>query len=154
EDVFPMVFLNQATLGSAKDNADRFSEVSSKNLEQPVRDAVGRIFKQVTGLDVLSPTGTQAIYASVSGVERKIPLGLVSAGVNKFVAILIGIAWARRGIVLIDEIENGLYYKLLPEMWQEIADFAESNNTQIFATTHSREFLEAIAPTVDENAKD
>lgn len=151
EDVFPMVFLNQLTVGGSKENADRFSEVSEKNLEEPIAAAVRNIFDHVTGLDVLSPNGVPAIYASVRGVARKIPVGLVSAGVTKFVGILVAIAWARNGVVLVDEIENGLYYKLLPEMWKEIARFAEINKTQIFAATHSREFLEAIAPVVDED---
>src|SRR5262249_22008722 len=110
--------------------------------------AVNRIFPEVTGLDVLSPNGITAIHASVRGVDRKIPLGLVSSGVTKFVAILIGIVWARRGGVLIDEIENGLYYKLLPEMWSEISQLAKENKTQVFATTHSKEFLDAMLPSV------
>ena len=141
------------TDGGAKDNADRFSIVSGKNMERPVEDAVNRVFPQVTGLTVLTSVGLGTIHASIRGVARKIPIGLVSSGVNKFVAILISIAWASHGIVLIDEIENGLYYKLFPQMWDEISKFATANKTQIFAATHSREFLEAITPAVDNDAK-
>jgi len=57
------------------------------------------------------------------------------------------------GLVLIDEVENG-FITDTPEMWKEISHFALEHKTQIFATTHSREFLEAIMPTVDNNAKD
>jgi Fe-S cluster assembly ATPase SufC len=154
EDVFPIAFLNQATAGGSKDNADRFSAISAKNLEKPVEAAVNRIFPQVTGLSVLTSTGVGTIHAAVRGVNRKIPIGLVSSGISKFVAILVSIAWAERGIVLIDEIENGLYHKLFPQMWREISEFARENKTQIFATTHSKEFLEAIAPIVDKGEKD
>jgi hypothetical protein len=153
EDVLVMVFLNQSTIGGSKENAERFSALSEKNAEKPIRDAVSRIFPQVTGLDVLSPSGIPGIYASVRGVNKKMPIGLVSSGVNKFVAILVGIAWAKRGAVLIDEIENGLYHKQFAEIWKEIAECAQDNHTQIFATTHSREFLEAVAPSVESDNK-
>jgi AAA15 family ATPase/GTPase len=154
EDTFPIAFLNQMTLGGAKENADRFSIISSKNKEGLIEATVNRIFPQVTGLSVLTSVGLGTIHASIRGVSRKIPIGLVSSGVNKFVAILCAIAWAEHGIVLIDEIENGMYYKVLPQMWREITNFARENKTQIFAATHSKEFLEAIAPFAQADDKD
>ena len=153
-DTYPAVFINQFTAGTAKDTADRWSTIARKNLEGPIVDSVRKIFPQVTGLTVLTSGGIGGIHATVRGVNGKIPLGSVSAGISKVVAILVSIAWASQGLVLIDEVENGLYYKTLPEMWKEISHFALEHKTQIFATTHSREFLEAIMPTVDNNAKD
>lgn len=154
EDIYPAIFLNQITAGTAKDTADRWSTISQKNLEVPIERAVARIFPQVGSLTVLTSTGIGGIHATVRGLGTKIPIGLVSSGVSKFISILVSIAWAKNGIVLIDEIENGLYHKILPAMWKEIADFAREHKTQIFATTHSKEFLEAIAPSVQENSED
>jgi hypothetical protein len=154
EDVFTIAFLNQLTAGGAKDNADRWSSLAEKNMEGPVQAAVSRVFPQVEGLTVLTPQGVGMIHASVRGVARKVPLGLVSAGVNKFVSMLVSIAWAAHGVVLIDEIENGLYHKLFPQIWKEVSEFARENKTQLFAATHRKEFLEAIAPVVDEGDKD
>jgi AAA15 family ATPase/GTPase len=152
-DVFPMVFLNQMTVGSPKDNADRWSVISAKNQEHPVEEAVRKLFPAVLGLSVLSSAGTPAVHVLVKGLDRKIPAGLLSAGVNKFISILVAISFAANGAVLIDEIENGLYYKTHRGMWEAIAEFAVANKTQIFATTHSKEFLEAIAPIVESDEK-
>lgn len=154
EDAYYMNFLNTATIGSAKQNADRYSSLSSKNQEGPIVDAVRRIFPQVKDLTVLSSESGTAIHATVRGVNRKIPLGLLSAGINKFVVILAAIASAPRGAVLIDEVENGWYHEQLTEMWRAIADCAINNNTQVFLTTHSKEFLQAIVPVVGDNDKD
>ena len=73
---------------------------------------------------------------------------------NKFIAILVAIGFAQNGVVLIDEIENGLHYKIHTPMWEAISDFAIQNNVQVFATTHSQEFLEAIAPLASKNGSD
>jgi hypothetical protein len=153
-DVYPIVFLNQFTFGSARDTADRWSVISAENREGPIEEAVRSLFPEVQGLSVLSSAGVPTIHVGVRGLNRKIPAGLLSAGVNKFIAILVGIAFARRGVVLIDEIENGLYYGIDTALWEAISNYAYSNDTQIIATTHSKEFLQAIAPLVDEGDRD
>jgi AAA15 family ATPase/GTPase len=53
----------------------------------------------------------------------------------------LNIAGAPNGVVLVDEIETGFHYSVLPKVWQAIARVAREMNTQVFATTHSRECL-------------
>ena len=153
DDAYFMVFLNTATVGGAKETADRYSELSRANRESPIVEAVRKIFPYVTDLSVLSPGGISAIHAAVRGLDRKIPLGLLSSGINKFVSVLAAICSAPGSAVLVDEIENGWYYAKYREMWQEIIAVAEDRNTQMFVTTHSREFLEAISPLVERDVK-
>jgi AAA15 family ATPase/GTPase len=57
------------------------------------------------------------------------------------------------GILLIDEIENGFYFDRLQSIWSLILRFASEYNVQIFASTHSRECLEAAAD-VGKNQRD
>jgi len=47
------------------------------------------------------------------------------------------------GVVLIDEIENGLHHSILPKVWKVVDTAAKQFNAQIFATTHSFECVEA-----------
>ena len=49
----------------------------------------------------------------------------------------------RHGMVLVDEIENGLHHMVMRRVWNAIAAFAKRYNVQIFATTHSRECFQA-----------
>lgn len=46
-------------------------------------------------------------------------------------------------IILIDEIENGLYHEGLEDYWSGLLEILEDQDVQLFATTHSRECMEA-----------
>ena len=45
--------------------------------------------------------------------------------------------------MLVDEIENGFHHSVLEKVWRSVLGAAEEFNTQIFASTHSFECLEA-----------
>ena len=47
------------------------------------------------------------------------------------------------GLVLVDEIENGLYYRNLESAWRAIDAASQEANAQLFATTHSAECVQA-----------
>ena len=67
------------------------------------------------------------------------PLSLQSfgEGILRLFEILLSLANARDGILLIDELENGLHYKIHPRVWDLIFRLSQKLNVQIFATTHS-----------------
>ena len=60
-----------------------------------------------------------------------------------FTRIVMSTALVQDGVVLVDEIENGLHHSVLPGVWKVIAKAAEQFNVQMFATTHSFECVEA-----------
>ena len=57
--------------------------------------------------------------------------------------MLLAISTTENGIILIDEIENGLHYSIQTKVWKAIAEAAHEFNVQIFATTHSYEMIHA-----------
>ena len=61
----------------------------------------------------------------------------------RLAGLLLGISSVSGGVALIDEIENGFHYTVLPKLWQSLARVARQFEVQIFATTHSRECIEA-----------
>ncbi len=48
------------------------------------------------------------------------------------------------GMLLVDEIENGIHYTVLPDLWRFIFRVAHLHNVQVFATTHSWDCVEAF----------
>jgi len=54
------------------------------------------------------------------------------------------LACAKDGILLVDEIENGIHWTVLPEVWIFILKVAKRLNVQVFATTHSNDCLKAF----------
>ena len=73
------------------------------------------------------------------------PVAMVSGGIHKLFLILLGIASQSKGVILIDEIENGIYYKGFQAFWEALHRFSIDNNAQLFVSTHSWECLKAAA---------
>ena len=147
---YPLTFLTPAALVSSQHNAARFSDLSKKQQHRPVVDAVRSLFPLVVDLSVEIQGGSNAIFASVRGLREKLYIGSLSAGVNKYMAVLLALAAHSEGAVAVDEIENGLYYKNLEGVWKSIAEFSRRMRTQLFATTHSLECLRAMLPAIAE----
>jgi AAA15 family ATPase/GTPase len=58
---------------------------------------------------------------------------------------------AKGGILLIDEIESGLHYSIQTEMWKMVFQIANDLNIQVFATTHSKDCVEAFQRVASEH---
>jgi AAA15 family ATPase/GTPase len=68
--------------------------------------------------------------------------------------ILLHIAHSQNSAMLIDEIENGIHHTRHAKLWEQLMSFADSYDTQVFAATHSWEYLEAGLPVLDKFASD
>ena len=77
------------------------------------------------------------------GIKELIPIPFMGEGTVRLLSILLAIYDASNGIVLVDEIENGLHHTAMTKVWEAIATAARQSNTQIFATTHSWECVVA-----------
>ena len=76
--------------------------------------------------------------------DKPILLSSLGEGINRFVAILCAIWASKDGYLLIDEIENGIHYTNYEKLWQLIFKASKEANCQVFATTHSKECIEAF----------
>jgi AAA domain, putative AbiEii toxin, Type IV TA system/AAA domain len=125
--------------------AQWFSQLSVQKREKEIVDAVRDEFEPaLENLSVLSLGPVPAIYASIRYLKERLPLSLLSAGINKFVGLLSAVLNRGGGVVLIDEIENGIFYQRLPSLWKYVLKFASENDVQIFASTHSLECVRAL----------
>lgn len=139
------IFVTPHASSSAQQIANFYSALSKQNKEGIFVSALKEQFPQITSISFETEAGTNTLFVSLPWMERKVPLALVSHGANLLAGILLSIAQAPNGLTLVDEIESGLYHARLAKMWQQVLAFAETYKTQIFATTHSQECLEAAA---------
>lgn len=72
-----------------------------------------------------------------TGLDRLIPLSVMGSGLFHLLKIIISISRCENGIVLIDEVDTGLHYSVMRNLWATIAKAAFENKVQVFATTHS-----------------
>lgn len=81
----------------------------------------------------------------IKGKDQPVLLSSLGDGVNRYIAILCAIWSSQNGILLIDEIENGIHYSNYYKLWKIIFSASEEANCQIFVTSHSKECIEAFA---------
>ncbi len=135
--------------------AQMFSQLSLQQREKAIVDAVRDEFEHsLESLVVLSPSGTPGLYAGLRYLKEKLPIGYLSAGISRFIAMLSAVLIRGKGVVLIDEIENGISYKIFQSLWKYLLRFSVDNDTQIFASTHSLECVRALLPAMQEHEDD
>ncbi len=81
----------------------------------------------------------------MDGHADPIPLKSLGDGMARMFQIALAMEDAREhGLLLIDEIENGIHYTVLPRLWNFVFQAAKRNNVQVFATSHSWDCVEAF----------
>jgi AAA15 family ATPase/GTPase len=153
-EYFPLILFGPHASNTPDENARRFSALSRDGKSDSVIDALRREFSFLDSLSIEYASNMPSVFATVKGNSKKLPVGLLSDGINKLLSILLGIASFSRGTVLIDQIEDGFYFDRLRSIWEIIYSFAVLHNVQIFVTTHSRECLESMLPVVKAHVTD
>ena len=84
------------------------------------------------------------------GLDELVPLPAMGEGMSRLARIVLGIARSTGGVALVDEIENGFHHAVLPDVWRAIGKAADKFDTQVFATTHSFECVQAADAALDD----
>jgi AAA15 family ATPase/GTPase len=66
-------------------------------------------------------------------------------GARHLVSIVVSLFQCENGTLFIDELDNGIHYTQLDELWEIILEVSKEQNVQVFATTHSKECIESYA---------
>jgi len=80
-----------------------------------------------------------------SGNEQPIPIGSMGDGMWRMLAMAIAITQCKGGVLLVDEIDTGLHYTVMSDMWRLIFGAAKDLDVQVFATTHSFDCIHSLA---------
>jgi AAA15 family ATPase/GTPase len=92
--------------------------------------------------------------ARVEGQNEPVPLKSFGDGMNRLFGIVLALVNCKNGMLLVDEIETGFHYSVLPDVWNLIFNTARELDVQVFASTHSYDCIEAFAQAAqrDENS--
>jgi energy-coupling factor transporter ATP-binding protein EcfA2 len=74
-----------------------------------------------------------------------VPIGSMGDGMWRILGLALSMARASGGILLVDEIDTGLHYSVMEDVWRMISERASALAVQVFATTHSRDCYESLA---------
>ncbi len=109
-----------------------------------------QIHELITSLKEIEPQITDIRLNEIGfleadvGLPRLIPLNLMGGGIATFISIAMSMIDGQDGVVLIDEIENGLHHSNQQKIWKAIFNWSQKFNVQVFATTHSFECIHAF----------
>jgi len=129
-------------VGNHKEDAQRLGELRRQKRGKLLTEALRIVEPRLTSVEDNSAAGVPMIWGDV-GLRELVPLHVMGEGMTRIARLILAISSAPDGIVLVDEIENGLHHSVLAKVWQSVSTAAEEFNTQVFASTHSFECLEA-----------
>ena len=135
-----------------QEDAASFGKLDEARKTKDLVEALRILDANLEGLSVIPVGNVAHIYADVKGMEKKIPVNLMGDGVARLVSILLQIANVAGGYVLVDEIDNGFHYAVMPDIWKVLYRACKEFRVQMFATTHSYECLAAYATALGEEA--
>jgi predicted ATPase len=121
--------------------------VADRGMAPAVERALRSIQPDLERIYLIGESGLpgRSVRLGVSGIARPIPLNSIGDGINRVFGIALALVQAQDGVLLIDEVENGLHYTLQEEVWRAILLLAKDLRVQVFATTHSWDCIQAFA---------
>ena len=89
--------------------------------------------------------GRGGIFLKLQDLADRIPIGTLGEGMWRMLGLALALANAKDGVLLVDEIDTGLHYSVMDDMWRMVSERAEALSVQVFATTHSRDCYQSFA---------
>ena len=120
-----------------------YSEIVRDAGKDELRSALNVILPNVSDIEILMDEAQTSYLSAVTADGRQLPLDDLGGGVVRLFRLMLSCYMSRNGILLADEIENGIHHSTLTEIWRRIRRWMTEWNVQVVATTHSNECIEA-----------
>jgi AAA15 family ATPase/GTPase len=134
------------------EQTELYSNIDKKGKQDMILQSLLTIEPRLKRLSINVQNGIPILHGGIEGLDHLIPLSLMGDGMSRLTNIVLYIANSPDSIVLIDEIENGFHHTIMKDVWRVIDRASQLFNTQIFATTHSRECAMAAHEAFSESA--
>jgi len=122
--------LLQEALQIVDPNIERIASVSSKNMRLESR---------------LRLESRDGFVVRLRGKEQRVPIGSMGDGIWRMLGLALATVGAADGVLFVDEIDTGLHFSTMSDMWRLIWGAAKRLNVQVFATTHSSDCWTSLA---------
>lgn len=138
-----VTFIASGAQRNPMEDSARFGQLDIHGQTNSITEILKIIEPNLKSLATIAQGDHAFIYGDI-GLPRKIPVSHMGEGTAKLLSIILAIATNENGIVLIDEIENGWHYSVLPDILKTIYEVAKRYNCQIITTTHSYEMKQSL----------
>lgn len=110
--------------------------------------------ERITSVEHPANSGQRMFVVRTAGAAEPVPLKSLGDGMVRMFQLALALESAKsgkpampagsEGVFLIDEIENGIHYTVLHDLWRFLFRMARIHNVQVFATTHSWDCVESF----------
>lgn len=154
----PIQFIHTSSSNKSL-NSKLWDDIALTGLEKHVVDALRIIEPDIDNLAFIEDPYTNSgkhfrvPYITFKNNTGRYPLSVMGDGMNRILSIILGLVNSKDGVCLIDEIENGIYYKRQPELWDMICHLVKELKIQLFATTHSLDCIRNFSASATDNSQ-
>ncbi|WP_414528919.1 AAA family ATPase [Nodularia chucula] len=150
------IFINSSSLNTAK-MTELFEEVVLNPEEELVtealriidnkieRIALANVQKASQMMKLRSAESHTGFFVRLADSKQRVPIGSMGDGIWRILGIILATVCAKDGYLFIDEIDTGLHFTTMSDMWKMIWQTAKRLNVQVFTTTHNSDCWKSLA---------
>ncbi|HEY4920593.1 MAG TPA: AAA family ATPase [Xanthobacteraceae bacterium] len=142
----PVVYLSSEGLGREEIGRlwDTIALTEDEGLVTNALKAISPSIEKIVLVQNPAARGTRTLMAKLEQFNEPVPFKSLGAGIEHLLAVSLTLLRARGGVLLIDEVENGIHYSVQPSLWNMIFKQAATWDIQVYATTHSWDCVEGF----------
>ncbi len=131
------IILGAMVKSTSEEIAQRLSSVIRAGRMGSLLDPLRMIQPNLESFTILQTIAGPMVYATIDG--KLTPINILGDGFVTLFSVILAISNSKNGIVLLDEVDTSIHYSVTASAWEAISKAANSENCQIFATSHSKE---------------
>lgn len=135
-----------------------WDKIALSDQEKDVVEALRIITPEIVGVSMIGGGAgsrqPRIAIARASNVPRPVPLRSFGDGVNRLFGIVLSLVNAKDGLLLIDEVENGMHHTIQLDVWRAIFRLSRRLDVQVFATSHSWDSVESFQKAASEDPEE
>lgn len=155
----PCVYLDPFSSRSTSQMGVLWDAIALRDVEQEIVKALQGISADIQAVSVIGGgdergNRTRTVIAKSTRYGSPVPLRTFGDGANRLFGIILSLCNAGNGVLLVDEIENGLHYSAQTDIFRTIFRLANDLNVQVFATSHSWDCVRAFQEAASESPEE
>ena len=134
---------------SVAESVRLFSRIVEGGGRPELRDRLRAVLPVVRDLELVTDADDRAFLLTTTEDGERLPLNSLGHGFVRLLRIFLGFHAAAGGIVLLDEVEDGLHHGVFSAFWRAVRRMVTEFDAQVFAVTNGMECIRAAVSAFD-----
>jgi AAA15 family ATPase/GTPase len=133
---------------NSKTVTEHFNEIVLTPQEEILYESLRIVEPEIERIAPITTQGNRDLRNGgfvVSINKQRVPIGSMGYGIWRMLEITLAMVNIPGGTLLIDEIDTGLHFSVMIDLWKLICKTAEKLDIQVFATTHNSDCWKSLA---------